>query len=71
MTPPTEQHKRSITKSVTFRIIVIISDMIIITAVTHRYDLAIGVTVATNLGSTILYYLHERVWAKIKWGMAA
>jgi uncharacterized membrane protein len=71
MDKPVENHKRSIVKSVTFRVIVIISDLIIITAVTHRYDLAIGVAVATNLGSTILYYLHERVWAKIKWGIAA
>ncbi len=71
MNKPVENHKRSITKSVTFRIVVIISDLLIATAVTHRYDLAIGVVIATNLGSTILYYLHERVWAKIKWGIAA
>jgi uncharacterized membrane protein len=45
--------------------------MVIITAVTHSYGVAFGVTVATNVGSTILYYLHERVWAKIRWGIAA
>jgi len=66
-----EKHKRSLIKSVTFRVIVVISDLIIITAVTHRYDVAIGIAVATNLGSTVLYYLHERVWARIKWGIAA
>jgi len=71
MTSPIEQHKRSITKSITFRVLVIISDMVIITAVTHSYGVAFGVTVATNVGSTILYYLHERVWAKIRWGIAA
>ena len=49
---------------------VIISDMVIITLVTHRYDVALGITIATNLGSTVLYYLHERVWTKIAWGRA-
>lgn len=66
-----EQHKRSFVKSITFRAIVIMSDLIIVTAVTHRYDFAIGVVLATNLGSTLLYYLHERVWAKIAWGRTA
>ena len=68
---PIEKHQRSIVKSITFRIIVVISDLTIITLVTHRYDVAIGITVATNIGSTILYYLHERVWTRIKWGIAA
>jgi uncharacterized membrane protein len=68
--PTPEKHKRSIVKSITFRIIVVMSDMIIITLVTHRYDVALGITIATNLGSTVLYYLHERVWAKIAWGRA-
>jgi len=69
MVKPIEKQKRSFAKSVTFRILVIISDLVIILAFTHRYDLAIGVTVVTNIGSTILYYLHERFWAKIKWGI--
>jgi uncharacterized membrane protein len=68
--PTPEKHKRSIVKSITFRILVIISDMVIITLVTHRYDVALGITIATNLGSTVLYYLHERVWTKIAWGRA-
>ena len=71
MNKSVENNKRSITKSVTFRILVIVSDMIIITAVTHSYGVALGVTIATNVGSTILYYLHERVWAKVKWGIAS
>ena len=64
-----ELHRRSIVKSVTFRIVVLISDFTIITLITHRYDIALGVIVATNLGSAILYYLHERVWSKIRWGL--
>ena len=66
--PIQEQHKRSITKAITFRILVIASDFIIITAITHRYDVAIGIIIASNIASTFFYYLHERVWNKVNWG---
>lgn len=63
-----ENAKRSLVKSVTFRVLVIISDFIIIMLITHRYDLALAVIVLSNLASATLYYLHERVWNNIKWG---
>jgi uncharacterized membrane protein len=63
-----ERSKRSLIKSITFRAVVIISDFVVITLITHRYDLAIGLIVATNAASATLYYIHERVWNKIKWG---
>lgn len=65
---PIENAKRSVAKSLTFRTTVIVSDAIITFALTHRYDLTIGFVVFTNVASTVLYYLHERFWAHIKWG---
>ena len=63
-----ENAQRSIVKSVTFRVLVIASDFIIITLITHRYDLALAVIILSNLASATLYYFHERAWNKIKWG---
>lgn len=63
-----EHIKRSVAKSITFRIVVLIADFILVVAITHRYDVAIAVILFTNLASTILYYVHERVWNKISWG---
>lgn len=63
-----ENHKRSIVKSITFRIVVIISDFLIVTAITRRYDVALGVIIITNVASTTFYYIHERAWNKITWG---
>lgn len=63
-----EHHARSIAKSVTFRIIVLVSDSLIIYAVTRRLDLTLSVIVLSNLSSTTLYYLHERAWNAIRWG---
>ncbi len=63
-----ESSKRSIVKAVTFRFLILISDGIIIFAITRRYDVTIGVIFFSNLSSTALYFLHERVWNKIHWG---
>ncbi len=63
-----EQGKRSLVKSVTFRIVVLLSDMTVIFLITRRYDLTLDVVLFTNLGSTLLYFFHERIWNKIYWG---
>jgi uncharacterized membrane protein len=62
--------KRSMVKATTFRIVVVIADTLIVLALTHRYDLALGFVILTNVASTLLYYFHERVWAHIHWGSA-
>lgn len=63
-----ERASRSVIKSISFRIIVIIADTVIIFSLTHKVELAIGIIIASNLASTILYYLHERLWNRIHWG---
>jgi uncharacterized membrane protein len=63
-----EHNKRSIAKSITFRAVVMISDYLIIERVTHRSDVALSVIIFSNVSSTLLYYLHERAWAKTLWG---
>lgn len=44
------------------------SDAVIVFAITHRYDATIAVIIASNFSSTILYYLHERIWNNVHWG---
>lgn len=63
-----EHTKRSLVKAITFRILILISDGIIIFAITHRYDIALAVIFFSNFASTILYFIHERIWNKIRWG---
>lgn len=63
-----EHTKRSLVKAITFRCIILVSDGIIIFAITHRYDITLSVILFSNFSSTILYFLHERVWNKIHWG---
>lgn len=63
-----ENAQRSIVKAITFRVIIIFSDTIVVFLLTHRYDLTAGVVIFTNLTSTILYIFHERLWNSIHWG---
>jgi len=60
--------KRSILKAITFRLVILIADSLIIFFLTHRYDVTIAVVLISNFSSTILYVAHERVWNKIHWG---
>lgn len=60
--------KRSVVKAITFRLVVLVSDVIIVFAITHRYDFTVGVIVFSNIASTLLYLFHERVWNGVAWG---
>lgn len=63
-----EQKKRSIIKTVTYRLLIIIATAIVTWLLTKRVDLTIGITSVTSIVNTILYYLHERIWNDIPWG---
>lgn len=54
--------KRSIYKSITFRILIIAMDLVVIYLLTHRIDTTLGITVISNISSTFLYFIHERIW---------
>ena len=60
--------KRSMVKAITFRTLILCSDAVIVFVITHRWDMTLGLVVATNLASTTLYFIHERAWARIQWG---
>jgi adenylylsulfate kinase len=64
------QTKRSLTKAITFRALILCSDTIVIFLITHRWETTAGLVIATNLASTTLYFIHERIWNRIQWGRA-
>lgn len=63
-----ETKARSIVKALSHRTIIIAADVVVIFWLTHRYDIALTVVVVSNIYSTVLYFVHERVWDQIKWG---
>jgi len=63
-----ENMKRSIIKTLTYRVIILILDFTVIFLLTGRYDIALGFMLLSNFYTSIAYFLHERLWDRISWG---
>ncbi len=63
-----EQMKRSLVKTVTYRILILVLDFLVIFLLTGRYDVALAFMVLSNTYTSIAYFFHERLWDRISWG---
>jgi uncharacterized membrane protein len=64
-----EQKKRSIVKALTYRAFIVCLDFLAIYLFTHKIEIALGFMIVSNLYTTVGYFLHERLWTRIRWGM--
>jgi len=62
-----ETKKRSIAKSITWRVICIIVSVLTAYILTNKLDIAAAIGTVYNVITMILYYFHERAWNRIKW----
>jgi len=60
--------QRSLLKTITWRIIGSIDTMIITYFITGNWKFGLAVGGIEVVSKMILYYLHERIWQRIKWG---
>lgn len=63
-----ELWSRSLFKAITYRVAILILDFTVIYWLTGKVEIALGFMLASNIYTTIAYYVHERVWDKVKWG---
>jgi len=63
-----ERKRRSLLKAVTWRIIAIIVLLYLSYSFTGDWETTGLITISFNAIQILLYYVHERLWAKIKWG---
>ena len=63
-----ESHKRSVIKSISYRLLGSLATMLIVFAFTRQFVLSLGVGIFELFAKIVCFYIHERVWAKIKWG---
>jgi len=61
--------KRSVVKAITYRGIIVCLDFVAIYLLTGRVMTAAAFMIVSNIYTTVGYFLHERMWARIKWGM--
>ncbi len=64
-----DTHKRSIAKTITFRIIATLTTIILVLIFTSNLALAGIIGVFDLTSKLIIYYMHERVWDKVSWGL--
>ncbi len=63
-----ETNIRSIVKGISWRFVATTTTIIIVYVFFGRLDLAIAAGMLETVLKIALYWLHERVWQKIKWG---
>ncbi len=64
-----ETMKRSVVKTVFYRILIIILDFTTVYIFTGQVKVAFGFMLVSNIYTSIAYFLYDRIWGKIKWGM--
>jgi len=67
--PRTVLLRRSVVKAVTYRFAIMCLDFATIYIFTGAVRMAVGFMVVSNIYTTIGYFLHERLWARIQWGV--
>lgn len=63
-----ESRKRTIAKTITWRITAILSTFIIALIFTGEMIIAGAIGLVDGIISTILYFIHERAWNKVNFG---
>lgn len=64
-----ESHTRSILKGITWRVIASVTTMTVVYVMTGDLALMASVGVVDIGAKVFFYYLHERTWGKITWGI--
>jgi len=63
-----DTHIRSLVKAISWRIIGTLETFLISWIITGQIATASGIAGVQAVLSTILYWYHERIWIKVKWG---
>jgi adenylylsulfate kinase len=67
----TEALSRSIVKTVSYRLLIVLLDFSAIYWLSGKVRVAFGFTLISNVYTTVGYFFHERIWNRIKWGKAS
>ena len=68
---PKESLKRSVIKTVSYRLLILIMDFVAIYLFTGEVKIAFGFMVVSNIYTTVGYFFHERIWDRIRWGKSS
>jgi uncharacterized membrane protein len=61
--------KRSLVKALTYRVLIVCLDFTVVYLLTKKTDVALGFMIISNIYTSVGYFLHERIWSRVRWGM--
>ena len=61
--------RRSLVKAITYRLVIMRLDSCTIHFFNRALRMALGFMVASNVYTKVAFLLHERLWARIEWGL--
>lgn len=64
-----ESHKRTVAKTISWRIVATITTALLVYLFTGNFTIAIEVGALEAVLKLLFYYLHERGWSRVAWGM--
>ena len=64
----TETAVRSLVKAYSYRCCGTITTIVISYAITGQFILSLGIGATEMVIKPFIYWLHERVWSRVKWG---
>lgn len=59
---------RSVTKTITWRLTGSGATFLVSYIISHNFAMASTIAIVQLTLNTILYYIHERIWNRVKWG---
>jgi uncharacterized membrane protein len=66
--PSVETVKRSLAKTLTYRIVISILHFSVVYFVTGRWQIALGFVALSSVYSVFVFYFHDRIWDHFSWG---
>ena len=63
-----DTHKRSFLKTISWRVVATLITGVVTLALTGRIDFAITVGLSDTFVKFFLYYVHERMWSRSRFG---
>lgn len=66
---PVESHSRTVIKAISWRVVATFTSMSIVYLLTKEPLITLGFGAIEVIAKITFYYLHERTWHKISWGM--
>jgi len=63
-----DTHKRTVAKTITFRIVATITTMVLVLVFTKNLALMSMIGILDVISKLVIYYAHERVWENFAWG---